>query len=433
MYRLSRPPGKIAGQIDLIGSKSISNRALIIRALADEPFEIEHLAEAKDTQQLRALLASDGEVLDAGPAGTTYRFMTAYLCTRPGSQVLTGSERMLQRPIGILVDALRVLGADIEYLGEEGYPPLRIGYRPLNRTSQISIDGGTSSQFISALLLIAPTLPNGLTLDIEGKLVSKPYVDMTLALMRRYGIDWKWTENAQAIVVNKGTFAGGNLYVEADWSAASYYYAIAAIAEEADLFIGGLREDSLQGDSALAKIYEKFGIETVFEADGIHLRKPAWRVHADRSAKTKSDNEKNLPPAMIEQDFLLCPDIAQTISVTCAALGTQGLFSGLETLRIKETDRIAALQAELAKVGVFLSKLPPRLTGKSEKTYYLQEGHAQFDAVPRFDTYHDHRMAMAFAPLAMLGEIEIEDPMVVVKSYPRFYEDLSKLGFVISS
>ncbi|MEL6667814.1 MAG: 3-phosphoshikimate 1-carboxyvinyltransferase [Bacteroidota bacterium] len=422
MYQLSGPKDRIAGEIKLVGSKSLANRALIIQALAPKPFEIRQMAAAQDTDRLRELLASKEEVLDTGPAGTTYRFLTAYLCTQPGHQVLTGSARMLQRPIGILVEALRTLGADIEYLGEEGYPPLRIGDSPLESSSRIEIDGGTSSQFISALLLIAPSLPNGLELSLTGNLVSRPYLEMTLALMKRYGIDWNWPENSQTIRVNKGTYAGGVFTVEGDWSAASYYYSIAAIAEEADLYIGGLQEDSLQGDRVLVDIYTKFGVETSFEAGGIYLRKSKEKVQASGG---------KIPPILLEQDFLKCPDIAQTLAVTCAALGTQGLYTGLETLLIKETDRIAALKTELAKVGVFLSKLPPRLAGRSQITYYMQDGQAKLEDVPAFSTYHDHRMAMSFAPLAMLGEITIEDPMVVRKSYPDFYRDLSSIGFVV--
>ncbi|MEM8584706.1 MAG: 3-phosphoshikimate 1-carboxyvinyltransferase [Bacteroidota bacterium] len=429
MYRLSRPTGKIEGEINLVGSKSLANRALIIQALATAPFEIEQLAAAQDTQRLQELLASDEEILNTGPAGTTYRFLTAYLCTKSGSQTLTGSARMLERPIGVLVDALRSLGAHIEYLGEEGFPPIRIGHRPLDKQKRVEIDGSTSSQFISALLMIAPTLPNGLELKLTGQIVSRPYIEMTLALMEKYGAQWAWDEEEQLITIEKGAYlpkhsqgsdGNGNFKVEADWSAASYYYSMAAISEEADLHITGLQADSLQGDSALVDIYQKFGVRTSFESGGVRLLK--GKQHPTSS---------QWPPALIEQDFLRCPDLAQTLSVTCAALGTQGLFSGLETLLIKETDRIAALKTELAKLGVYLSKLPPKLAGRSRKTFYLQEGKAQLAEVPTFSTYHDHRMAMAFAPLAMLGTIDLEEPMVVAKSYPDFYTDLTSLGFIV--
>ncbi|MEM7572831.1 MAG: 3-phosphoshikimate 1-carboxyvinyltransferase [Bacteroidota bacterium] len=424
-YLLQGPEGLLSGRIQLTGSKSIANRALIIQALSPQSFPIERLAAADDTQRLQAILQSDDTILDVGPAGTTYRFLTAYLCRKPGYQTLTGSKRMLERPIGILVDALRELGADISYLGEEGYPPLKIGYTELDRTYQLKISASTSSQFISALLLLAPTLPNGLEIELEGKLVSRPYIEMTLALMARFGASYDWPEESNIIRVNPGTYAGPNLaadstitpfVVEADWSAASYYYSLAAIAPEADLQIDGLFADSLQGDSAVVNIYRAFGVESHFNATGLRI------------VKTRGSTN----PPLLEKDFLKCPDIAQTVAVSCAATGVQGLYTGLETLFIKETDRVAALKTELAKVGVFLSKLPPRLAGKSGTTYYLQEGQASFATPSTFATYHDHRMAMAFAPLALLGPIKIEDPMVVIKSYPDFYQDLGLLGFQVT-
>ena len=424
-YLLQGPGGALKGRIQLTGSKSIANRALIIQALAPEGFPIERLAAADDTQRLQAILQSQDEVLDVGPAGTTYRFLTAYLCRRPGFQTLTGSKRMLERPIGILVDALKELGADISYLGKEGYPPLRIGYSELDQANKLKISASTSSQFISALLLLAPSLPQGLELELEGQLVSRPYIEMTLVLMARFGAHYDWPADSNIIRVASGTYAGFSqasgsalapFVVEADWSAASYYYSLAAIAEEADLQIDGLFEDSLQGDRAVVDIYRAFGVESHFNQDGVRI------------VKTRGSTN----PPVVEKDFLKCPDIAQTVAVSCAATGVQGLYSGLETLFIKETDRVAALKTELAKVGVFLSKLPPRLAGKSGTTYYLQEGQATFEVPVIFATYHDHRMAMAFAPLALLGPIKIEDPMVVIKSYPDFYQDLEQLGFQVT-
>lgn len=413
IFRLTKATPQIRGQIELTGSKSIANRALIIRALTPGGFPIERMAAANDTELLQALLASDTETRDAGPAGTTFRFLTAYLALQPGTQILTGTERMKQRPIGVLVAALRQLGARIDYLEKEGYPPLRIGESRLDTTDQLAIEASTSSQYISALLLIAPVLPKGLRLQLVGDLVSRPYVEMTLGLMRHFGVAHHW--EGDTIHVPAQRYAPRPFQVEADWSAASYYYSLAALASEAQLEIEGLYADSFQGDAVVEKMYRKFGVETTFRAGGITLRKPA-----------------DTPvPAAFEWDFLQCPDVAQTLSVTCAALGTQGLYTGLRTLKIKETDRVAALKTELGKVGVTLTKLPPQFSKKKGDEYYLQEGKASWDTAARFATYEDHRMAMALAPLALRGPIAIEDPMVVVKSYPAFYEDLERLGFSV--
>ena len=413
---LSKATRELIGTIELTGSKSISNRALIIQALTPEPFVIERLAQAKDTQTLQALLASNEEVLDTGAAGTTYRFLTAYLSTQSGTQVLTGSERMKERPIGVLVDALRELGAQIEYVEREGYPPLRIGQaNGFGEKGQLSIPAGTSSQYITALLLLAPTLPNGLELELIGKIVSRPYIEMTLRLMAYFGIEYQWED--QVIKVAPQVYQARPFMVEADWSAASYYYSLAAICDRCDLQLDGLFADSVQGDAVAQDIYQTFGVHTSFNETGL-------RLHKDGSADR---------PQVLEYDFLECPDIAQTLAVTCAALGVQGLFTGLETLRIKETDRIAALKQELAKVNAHLSTLPARFAPKSGKEYFLIEGQANWQSPPSFATYEDHRMAMAFAPLALLHPIKVEEPGVVVKSYPDFWNDLESLGFGITT
>lgn len=412
-YTLSKTNRNITGTLSLTGSKSISNRALLIQALCQEPFEIKRLAAANDTELMQALLQSKDEVRDAGPAGTTFRFLTAYLALQPGTQILTGTERMKQRPIGVLVEALRSLGANIEYLENEGYPPLKIGEAAsLGKNNQLSISAGTSSQYISALLMIAPVLPNGLELTLEGNIVSRSYIEMTLGLMKHFGVTAVWEENT--IKVAHQPYKGRDFTVEADWSAASYHYALAAFADELDLQLDGLFAESTQGDAALVPIMEQFGIQSTFNETGVRL--------------TKSGKET---PLMFEWDFILCPDIAQTMAVICAGLGVQGLFSGLETLSIKETDRIKALQVELGKVQAFFPKLPLRFSPGSQKQYFMVEGKADVSGLPSFDTYEDHRMAMAFAPLAMLGTIHIHEPMVVEKSYPHFYEDLEFLGFTV--
>ncbi|MCB0638189.1 MAG: 3-phosphoshikimate 1-carboxyvinyltransferase, partial [Lewinella sp.] len=401
----------LRGHIALAGSKSISNRALIIRALCGEDFPIHRLANAQDTVTLQALLNTDETVRDAGAAGTTFRFLTAYLSTQPGEQILTGTERMKQRPIGVLVDALRQLGARIDYLEKEGYPPLRIGPGDgFGSTAKLSIPANTSSQYITALLMLAPTLPQGLELTLDGQIVSRPYIEMTLRLMGYFGVENHW--EGQVISVPPQAYRGRAFTVEADWSAASYYYSLAALSDSCDLQLDGLFADSLQGDAVLQDMYSAFGVKTTFNETGLRL--------------TKATGAEAAP--IFEYDFLSCPDTAQTLAVTCAGLGVQGLYTGLETLRIKETDRIAALKTELAKVNVFLSKLPPRMAPKSGKEYFLQEGQAEWTEAPVFATYEDHRMAMAFAPLALLGDIRVAEPLVVRKSYPDFWKDLERIG-----
>lgn len=418
-YLISKSDKIIKGEITLNGSKSISNRALILRALSGQDFSIKRISTSKDTITLEKLLAEfnsqkEGEKveLNTGHAGTTFRFLTGYLAAQKGTQILTGSDRMKQRPIGILVEALRELGADIQYLENEGYPPLQIGEQKKDFHNNIlTISANTSSQYISSLLMLAPTLPNGLELTLDGKIVSVPYIQMTLKLMEEFGVQHKWEGNKISIVPQK--YVGKDFIVEADWSAASYHFSLAILADEVDLQLNGLFEKSTQGDAAIVKMSEQFGITSTFNQNGIHL--------------TKSGNEST---KMFEYDFLECPDIAQTLAVICGGLGTTGLFTGLDTLSIKETDRIAALQNELQKVQVFFSKLPPKFSKKSDKTFHMIEGKTVVDN-PSFETYEDHRMAMAFAPLALLGKIKIEKPMVVVKSYPDFYNDFKQLGFLI--
>ncbi len=419
IYKIAKPNRRIVGEITLDGSKSISNRILIINALCKDDFKIDRISTSKDTQTLTKLLSQkDTTVYDAGAAGTTFRFMTAYLALQSGTQILTGSERMKQRPIGKLVDALCALGCDIEYLENEGYPPLKINAPKPLTTNELSIAADTSSQYITALLMIAPTLPNGLRLTLEGNIVSLPYIQMTLSLMQYFGVEHAWSGNT--IIVENQEYIAKDIVVEADWSAASYYYAIAAFADELDLKLNGLFKNSLQGDSVAVEMGFHFGVDTTYidatenTEGGLHLKK---------SGEPMTE--------MFEWDFLKCPDIAQTFAVICAGTGVQGLFTGLETLFIKETDRVAALKNELAKVGSSFVKLPAKFSQKSQKQYFMVEGKAQWDKIPLFPTYEDHRMAMSFAPLAMINTIKIEDPSVVEKSYPEFWEDLKKLGFEI--
>ena len=411
IYSIKHNGELIAGTIPLAGSKSISNRALIIRALCQGKAAISSLASSKDTQILHTLLEKGGDHYDVGPAGTSFRFLTAYLSLQSGSQVLTGSERMLKRPIGPLVDALNQLGADIDYLGEAGYPPLRINPWKNKTANTLKIDAGVSSQFISALLMIAPYLTNGLSLSLEGKIVSRPYIEMTLGLMKEFGVDHEW--NGQIININPGAYQFHPFQVEADWSAASYYYAIVAQQENASLNLLGLKKESWQGDAALMEIYKNFGVTTKAIDGGIHIAKSG-----------------NATP-MLELNFIKFPDLAQTVMASCGALGINGLFSGLETLKIKETDRIQAMKTELEKVMVFLSKMPDRFSKKSAVEYYMVEGKAVLNN-PVFQTYEDHRMAMALTTLAMKGMVNVESPEVVQKSYPEFWDHLQEIGFEIN-
>ncbi len=407
VFSIFRAQNPLTGVINLSGSKSISNRVLIIRALCDNSFPIHKLAAADDTRLLNELLSSEEEVLDAGPAGTTFRFLTAYLSLQDGEQVLTGSDRMKKRPIGLLVEALRGLGASIEYLEKEGYPPLKIGAPSagFGEKVHVSIPANTSSQYISALLMIAPVLPGGLELSLEGKIVSRPYIEMTLQLMAYFGVQHVWEGNT--IRIAPQAYQSKAFTVEADWSAASYYYAMAALSPEVKLQLNGLFEESVQGDAVLVGMMETFGVKTSFSGEGLLLEK----------------NENTLP-AHFKQDFLRCPDLAQSLAVVCGGLGVPATFTGLETLSIKETDRIMALKTELARVGVEV----------------VPQGNDQFDIsgkttwsdIPEFQTYEDHRMAMAFAPLAMQHRIRISEPAVVGKSYPGFWDDIRKIGFEVT-
>ncbi len=407
-YQLKKSDFTIVGDITLDGSKSISNRVLLINALCKEDFNIDRLSTSKDTKTLEALLKLTEGTYDAGAAGTTFRFMTAYLALQPGTQILTGSERMKQRPVGVLVEALNELGADIQFLEKPGYPPLSIGPGKFGSVDELQIPANISSQFISALLMIAPVLPNGLTLHLEGAIVSRPYIQMTLSLMKRFGIDAQWV--GSTIKIEKQDYKAKDFIVEADWSAASYYYALAAFSDDLNLHLGGLFKNSLQGDSILAEMMTQFGIDTEYVLDGLILTK----------GKTSSVDSFNW-------NFIKCPDIAQTLAVVCGGLGVDGSFTGLSTLKIKETDRVQALENELKKVEVNFFETEAR-QGVSCQV----DGKANVNS-PVFSTYEDHRMAMAFAPLAMFGTVNIEEPMVVVKSYPNFYEDLKKLGFTVES
>ncbi len=410
-YRITKNDKVIKGLIDLTTSKSESNRVLIIQALCKEPFIIHNLAKAKDTQTLEQLLelakSNREATLDVGPAGTTMRFLAAFLALSDGDYLLTGSQRMQERPIGILVDALRELGANIEYTVNAGCPPLKIKGTQLSGKN-ISINGSVSSQYITALLLIAPSLPFGLVLSLEGEVASRPYIEMTLKIMNYFGVKSSWTGNT--ITIDKQEYIARDYTIEADWSAASYWFEIAALADEVDLEITGLNENSLQGDSAVAEIMKAFGVAVKFTGKGVKLNKAA-----DRQIQRS-----------FSYDFSDCPDIAQTIAVTAGAMKIKAELSGLASLKIKETDRIKALIAELKKTGIKASEDTLNVLTVYQADQLIQQP-------PYIFTYEDHRMAMAYAPLALvLDHIYIEHPEVVEKSYPAFWSDLRTVGFKIS-
>ncbi|HMZ33937.1 MAG TPA: 3-phosphoshikimate 1-carboxyvinyltransferase [Chitinophagales bacterium] len=411
IYKITKPSSDcIQGEVQLNGSKSISNRVLIIDALCNHQLQLENISNADDTVFLQQILQSNDAVLDAGAGGTTFRFLTAYLSTQEGREVvLTGSERMQQRPIKILVDALLQLGADISYVNNEGFPPLRIRGKKL-KGGKISLPADTSSQYITALLLIAPTLQEGLTLELIGKIVSVPYIKMTLKIMEYFGVKSTFTNNI--ITVESSQYEPKPFYIEGDWSAASYYYSIAILAKEAAITLKGLTAQQIQGDAVIADIATKFGVQTTYNNKAVTLTKTA-----------------QVQPAHFQYDFLECPDLAQTVVSFCAALQTAVNCNGLQTLRIKETDRIAALDIELQKLG--LASLV-EIDSNAWKLNILDQSQIHIN-LP-IHTYEDHRMAMAFAPLVIkTNEILIEEPNVVTKSYPLFWKDLAALGFTISS
>lgn len=402
---------EIHTEITLTGSKSECNRALIISASSKGAVKVENMSIAADSVTLERILnqistaTPHQQTVDVGPAGTAMRFLTAYLPTLPGQFLLTGTERMKQRPIGILAEALKAVGANISYAEKDGFPPLNI-QGPLKQTAAtVKIKGDISSQYISALLMIAPTLEQGLTLQIEGELTSLPYVNMTLNMLEEAGISHAW--DGQNISIKPQPFKPATLVVEPDWSAASYWYSIACLAAKAEISLPYLKEKSLQGDSRIRSIMTAFGVKTATTAEGITL----------------SSTDKDFSDEVL--DLKDCPDLAQTIIVCAAALKQNLAFTGLETLKIKETDRVKALQNELTKIGVTLNE--------DNLVYTLNCENLHFPERVTFSTYEDHRMAMAFAPLSLLiKEVVLEEMDVVEKSYPDFWKDLEKAGFTVT-
>ena len=404
---LSHPSKAVNGTICLPASKSISNRLLLMKAIADfRNMEITNLSTAKDTETLQGVLTdiTEAKVIDVHDAGTVMRFLTAYLCCMKGSWILTGSERMQQRPIRALVHALCTMGADIKYVKEEGYPPLMIHGKKLEG-GKVEVDGRVSSQFISALLMVAPLYKNPIELVVTGNIVSMPYIVMTLTLMKQWGAAYTWIDNTITVANNPYTKPTTPVFVESDWSAASYFYSILSLAKEGEITLPNLFKNSLQGDSMCAALYTQLGVSTTFTNEGVVLKK------VNKATSTFTYN------------FINCPDIAQTLAVCCAAKNIAAKLTGLQTLSIKETDRVTALKTELAKFGVEVKTTSNSIEIKPSHISYLAS---------HISTYNDHRMAMSFASLALcLNSVEIENPAVVEKSFPHFWDELNKIGFTV--
>lgn len=409
MIQLIPPKDEIRTEIELPGSKSISNRLLMIRAISDLPIHFKHLSDSEDTILLAMALGQiqgkKSGTINIHHAGTDMRFLTAFLSMKEGEWIVTGSDRMKQRPIAELVNALKSLGADIKYLEKEGFPPLKIKGTKLNG-GRIEIDGSISSQFISALMLIAPALGEELEIVLKGNVVSLPYIRMTAELLKLFGIYVVF--NGKRINVSPSPFSVLNdqLLVESDWSAASYWFNLVALSNGGEVELKYLDKVSLQADSVLPDIYSKLGVRTEFIDRSIYLR-----------AKEKNVNE-------FEYDFTNCPDIAQTIAVTCFGLGIKANLTGLQTLKIKETDRILALKTEFEKLGANVEA--------TESSLKISPPGEMIRKEIIISTYNDHRMAMSFAPLSFKIEgLKIENPDVVNKSYPAFWDDLQQTGFDI--
>lgn len=403
-YRLSAPSA-IKATIQLPASKSISNRALIINALAESNCIPDNLSDCDDTRVMIKALTQDEETIDIMAAGTAMRFLTAYLSVTPGERIITGTTRMQQRPIQILVNALRELGAEINYINNEGFPPLRIKGAEL-KGNEITLKGNVSSQYISALLMIAPALKNGIVLHLSGEIISRPYINLTLQLMQDFGAKAAWT-SSDSISVAPQPYTSIPFTVESDWSAASYWYQIAALSPKTEIELLGLFRNSYQGDSRGAEVFSRLGITTEFTTKGVKLKKTGKA------------------PKRLEEDFIDIPDLAQTFVVTCALMNIPFRFTGLQSLKIKETDRIAALRNELKKLGYLIEE-------ENDSVLMWNGERCEPEETPVIATYEDHRMAMAFAPAIICHPtMQIADPQVVTKSYPGYWKDLKQAGFQI--
>lgn len=416
MIEIGTPDNSIQSTITIGGSKSISNRLLVLKQVLSQNISFSNLSDSEDTQlldQALKLIASQKSAsIDIKHAGTDMRFLTALLAITEGDWLITGSSRMKERPIGELVTALKTMGASISYIEKENYPPLRIKGKKLSG-GKVEIDAGISSQFISALLLIAPKFENGLELLLKGKIVSRPYINMTLSLLRDFGV--RISESDDHIHISAFTSATHQkqIMIESDWSSASYYYSICALSEKAKIELKFFKKDSLQSDSVLPSIYNNLGVRTEFSDNSLFL--------------------SSIPSSCKEfrYDCSNCPDIAQTIAVTCFGLGINCILTGLSTLKLKESDRITALKTELEKFGAVVGIGSDFLEIKTKIENQKPETSNQ--KLQTIETYNDHRMAMSFAPLVLkYRKLRITDPSVVNKSYPRFWDDLKSLGFNVN-
>lgn len=408
MQYLLNAPASLYATVQLPASKSISNRALILHALSGGSTRPENLSDCDDTQVMIRALDHMPDVIDIHAAGTAMRFLTAYLCVTPGTHTITGTERMQQRPIRILVDALRTLGARINYTGNEGFPPLCINGTQLTG-SEIELAGNVSSQYISALLMIGAVLPVGLKLRLTGNIISRPYINLTLQLMHDFGAQAGWTSES-SIDVTPGGYRDTPFRVESDWSAASYWYQMTALATGSpEVELLGLFANSAQGDSRGAELFARLGVQTEYTPQGVKLRKQGH------------------PVVRLDEDLVDIPDLAQTFVVTCCLLDVPFRFTGLQSLKIKETDRICALITELRKLGYVVH-------AEQDSILWWDGERCPADEQPSIDTYEDHRMAMAFAPACLVRpDIRINEPQVVSKSYPRYWDDLQAAGFGITA
>ncbi len=398
------PPEKLKVTIELPASKSISNRVLILNALSLNTNPVKNLSDCEDTQVIIDAFNSDSNVFDVKGAGTAMRFLTAFLAGMDGEWIVQGSKRMHERPIYPLVDTLRVLGADIEYIENDGYPPLKIKGKRLFG-GEVNVSGGISSQFISALMMIAPTMENGLIINIRDEIISKPYINLTAKLMEEYGIHLKW--EGSRIKIKPQSYKPISFKVESDWSAASYWYEMVSLFPNSEVTLLGLQEGSYQGDANLINLFKDLGVSTEFVSDGVIIRK------VKKTAKKFFHN------------FVSEPDLAQTFAATCCLLHVPFIFSGVQSLRIKETDRIEALKTELKKLGFVLRETDSEMLEWDGERCFVEENAA-------IDTYDDHRMAMSLSPAAIpYRSLIINDPHVVSKSYPNFWGDLQKAGFTV--
>ena len=413
-YRLTAPD-RINQTICLPASKSISNRALIIYALSGGEHVPENLSNCDDTEVIINALRHMPDEINIKAAGTAMRFMTAYLSVKPGTHVLTGTERMKHRPIGVLVNALKALGANIEYAAEEGYPPLRITGSTL-KGGELGVPGNISSQYISALLMIGPMLSEGLTLQLTGDIISRPYIDLTLWMMREFGADAEWT-SGDTITVKPKPYISREYFIENDWSGASYWYEMMALSKDptSEIKLTGLMDGSKQGDSVTRYIFSLLGVKTIFETKQEGIPQTVTLKQSGRSVPR------------LDYDFVNSPDLAQTFVVTCAAKNIPFRFTGLQTLKIKETDRIEAMKREMRKLGYMIND-------KNDNELYWDGERCEPSMELGIDTYEDHRMALAFAPYAFATDgLIINNPNVVTKSYPLFWKDIQKVGVTIQT